>query len=289
MSQETMTPLDHHRRRRRRRDDARAHPARTLHARGDRRGGPALPPGGRLDGARARAPRRRHPDPGSRDLRPDPVQDPGAHRHPGAVLHGRGGGHEHRGAHRGALAAAGHGHADDGHGQLRRGRVLQRPEHDTRDRTAPRGAGHPARDRGLRGGDAGHGPSSCSRRGCSRRRCTWTSCWGCRGRWPGGPSICGIWSRSCPRAAPGRWPGSAAGSCRWRARPCEMGGHVRVGLEDNIYLERGVLAEGSWQLVERVVEMAEEVGREISTPARAAQVLRVARQPTAKNDDISTP
>lgn len=53
----------------------------------------------------------------------------------------------------------------------------------------------------------------------------------------------------------------------------EMGGHVRVGLEDNIYLEKGVLAEGSHQLVERVVERAQRLGRPVATVDEARSIL----------------
>jgi 3-keto-5-aminohexanoate cleavage enzyme len=42
----------------------------------------------------------------------------------------------------------------------------------------------------------------------------------------------------------------------------ELGGHARVGLEDNLYLERGVLAKGSAPLVEKAVQLARERGRE---------------------------
>ncbi|QDG52035.1 3-keto-5-aminohexanoate cleavage protein [Persicimonas caeni] len=55
----------------------------------------------------------------------------------------------------------------------------------------------------------------------------------------------------------------------------DMGGHVRVGLEDNIFVEKGVLAKGSWELVEKVVEYAEEQGREIATPEVAKEILGV--------------
>lgn len=41
------------------------------------------------------------------------------------------------------------------------------------------------------------------------------------------------------------------------------GGHVRVGLEDNIYLQRGVLADGSWSLVREVARRASEAGRPV--------------------------
>jgi uncharacterized protein (DUF849 family) len=46
-----------------------------------------------------------------------------------------------------------------------------------------------------------------------------------------------------------------------------MGGHARVGLEDNLYLGRGTLAESNAQLVEKMVGLAAEVtGREPATP-----------------------
>ena len=51
------------------------------------------------------------------------------------------------------------------------------------------------------------------------------------------------------------------------------GGHVRVGFEDNIYLEKGVLAKSNGELVEKVVRIASELGREIATPSEARQIL----------------
>lgn len=53
-----------------------------------------------------------------------------------------------------------------------------------------------------------------------------------------------------------------------------LGGNARVGLEDNIYLEKGVLAEGSAPLVERAAAYARSLGREPVSPARARQILR---------------
>ena len=53
-----------------------------------------------------------------------------------------------------------------------------------------------------------------------------------------------------------------------------LGGHVRVGLEDNIYLERGVLAEGSAPLVARAVELARAQGREPLSAPQVRQLLR---------------
>ncbi|HEU4405389.1 MAG TPA: 3-keto-5-aminohexanoate cleavage protein [Polyangiaceae bacterium] len=53
-----------------------------------------------------------------------------------------------------------------------------------------------------------------------------------------------------------------------------LGGNARVGLEDNIYLEKGVLAEGSAPLVERAAAYARSIGREPVSAARARQLLR---------------
>ena len=52
-----------------------------------------------------------------------------------------------------------------------------------------------------------------------------------------------------------------------------FGGNVRVGLEDNVYVRRGQLAESNAQLVERVVEIAELLGRPIATPEQARAQL----------------
>lgn len=52
-----------------------------------------------------------------------------------------------------------------------------------------------------------------------------------------------------------------------------MGGNVRVGFEDNLYLERGVLAKSNGELVAKVVRIAREMGRGIATPAEARAIL----------------
>jgi 3-keto-5-aminohexanoate cleavage enzyme len=55
-----------------------------------------------------------------------------------------------------------------------------------------------------------------------------------------------------------------------------MGGHVRVGLEDNIYFSKGRLAQGNAELVERVVKIARDYGREIATAQEARKILSLA-------------
>ncbi len=56
-----------------------------------------------------------------------------------------------------------------------------------------------------------------------------------------------------------------------------MGGHVRVGLEDNIYFSRGVLARSNAELVDRVVRIAREYGREPATPDETRELLGLNR------------
>lgn len=52
-----------------------------------------------------------------------------------------------------------------------------------------------------------------------------------------------------------------------------MGGHVRVGFEDNLNISKGVLAKSNGELVAKVVRIAKELGREIATPAEARKIL----------------
>ncbi|MEM3613153.1 MAG: 3-keto-5-aminohexanoate cleavage protein [Candidatus Bathyarchaeia archaeon] len=52
-----------------------------------------------------------------------------------------------------------------------------------------------------------------------------------------------------------------------------LGGDVRVGMEDNIYLAKGVLAKSNAELVAKVVRIAKELGIEIATPSEARKLL----------------
>jgi uncharacterized protein (DUF849 family) len=57
------------------------------------------------------------------------------------------------------------------------------------------------------------------------------------------------------------------------AQACLLGGHVRVGLEDNLYLSKGVLAPSNAALVERAVTIVELLGRSVASPAEARALL----------------
>jgi 3-keto-5-aminohexanoate cleavage enzyme len=55
-----------------------------------------------------------------------------------------------------------------------------------------------------------------------------------------------------------------------------LGGHVRVGLEDNLFVSKGVLAKGSDELVALAVDLAGKAGREPATPEEARRILGLA-------------
>ena len=60
-----------------------------------------------------------------------------------------------------------------------------------------------------------------------------------------------------------------------RLRLLSWGGHVRVGFEDNLYISKGVLAKSNGELVQKVVRIATELGREIATPVEARKILNL--------------
>jgi uncharacterized protein (DUF849 family) len=52
-----------------------------------------------------------------------------------------------------------------------------------------------------------------------------------------------------------------------------LGGHIRVGMEDNIYYSKGVLAKSNVEFVERAIRLANEIGREVATPDETREML----------------
>jgi len=78
---------------------------------------------------------------------------------------------------------------------------------------------------------------------------------------------------------PERTHWAVAGIGRWELPVAEqalrLGGHVRVGLEDNLFAAKGVLARGSWELVAAARRLALSAGREPATPAEARAILGI--------------
>jgi uncharacterized protein (DUF849 family) len=70
------------------------------------------------------------------------------------------------------------------------------------------------------------------------------------------------------------WAGFGIG--KWQmpmvAQAIILGGHVRVGLEDNLYLEKGVYASNA-SLTERATEIIRLLGAQVASPAEARGIL----------------
>jgi len=54
-----------------------------------------------------------------------------------------------------------------------------------------------------------------------------------------------------------------------------LGGNVRVGFEDNIYIKKGHLAKSNAQIVEMAADLAERLGRSVATPDEARRMLGI--------------
>ena len=53
----------------------------------------------------------------------------------------------------------------------------------------------------------------------------------------------------------------------------QMGGNVRVGLEDSLFIERGKLAQSNAQQVKKIRRIVEDLGSEVATPDEAREML----------------
>ena len=57
-----------------------------------------------------------------------------------------------------------------------------------------------------------------------------------------------------------------------------LGGHVRVGFEDNVYYRKGELATSNAQLVARIARISNELDRAVATPAEARAILGISQR-----------
>jgi len=58
-----------------------------------------------------------------------------------------------------------------------------------------------------------------------------------------------------------------------------LGGHVRVGMEDNLYYRKGEKLKRNAQLVERIIRIAKEMNREVATVSQAREMLGLSAKP----------
>jgi uncharacterized protein (DUF849 family) len=91
---------------------------------------------------------------------------------------------------------------------------------------------------------------------------------------PADPALLAAMVRQLPEGAV--WASFALGRMQmpWVAQSVLLGGHVRVGLEDNLYLSRGVKATNA-QLVERARTIIESMGSTVATPDDARAILKL--------------
>jgi uncharacterized protein (DUF849 family) len=89
---------------------------------------------------------------------------------------------------------------------------------------------------------------------------------------PADPGLLQAMVKMLPEGA--QWASFAIGRDQmpWVAQSVLLGGHVRVGLEDNLYLARGVKATNG-QLVERAVGIVRDLGATVAGPDRAREIL----------------
>ncbi|MDA8883727.1 3-keto-5-aminohexanoate cleavage protein [Planktomarina temperata] len=72
-----------------------------------------------------------------------------------------------------------------------------------------------------------------------------------------------------------RWSVLGAGAAQFRiaTQAAALGGNVRVGLEDSLWIDRGVLAQSNAEQVSRMRAMIEALGKRVATPAEAREIL----------------
>ncbi|MGH6861945.1 MAG: 3-keto-5-aminohexanoate cleavage protein, partial [Phyllobacterium sp.] len=90
---------------------------------------------------------------------------------------------------------------------------------------------------------------------------------------PATPDIMATAARMLPQDA--AWTGFGVGrmSFPMAMQSYLLGGHMRVGLEDNSYIARGVLAKNNGELVERARDLVEKLGAQIATSNQAREML----------------
>ena len=87
-----------------------------------------------------------------------------------------------------------------------------------------------------------------------------------------------------PEGAPWSGFGISRAEFPMVAQAATLGGHARVGLEDNLYIARGQLANGNGQLVERAVTIIESIGGSVADSAEARQIFGLSRNEFQASD-----
>jgi uncharacterized protein (DUF849 family) len=105
----------------------------------------------------------------------------------------------------------------------------------------------------------------------------WQIAAGIKWGWAATPTTLEYAKAMLPRDATWYAFGTGAMEMPFVALSTISGGHARVGLEDNIYLEKGVLAKNNAVLVEKAVRIIRELGNEPATPREAREILKLSK------------
>jgi uncharacterized protein (DUF849 family) len=128
--------------------------------------------------------------------------------------------------------------------------------------------------------DTGHVRLACHliRTGFIRSPAFFQFCLGIEWGAPDTPEALGLMRSLAPPDA--EWAAFGIGPRQFPmvAVACAAGGHVRVGLEDNLYLDRGVLAPSNTALVERAARIVQALGGTLATPAEAREILGLTKR-----------
>ncbi len=112
-------------------------------------------------------------------------------------------------------------------------------------------------------------------RGLIREPLQFSFVMGVRGGMPGDPALLPQLRGMLPDGAIWQAIGIGRAQLPLSLAALALGGNIRVGFEDNVYFERGQLAESNAQFVERAVALARVAGREIATPDQVRERLGV--------------
>lgn len=102
--------------------------------------------------------------------------------------------------------------------------------------------------------------------------------WGVLGGMPFSPRNFSLFLDTIPEDA--TWSTCGVGPAQFTGAmyAAPIGGHIRVGLEDNIWVSKGKLAEGSWEQVKKAAEIAKLADREVATPDEAREMLNLKKR-----------
>jgi 3-keto-5-aminohexanoate cleavage enzyme len=103
---------------------------------------------------------------------------------------------------------------------------------------------------------------------------------------PPSPEVISLFAGLVPAGTPWMVTGIGRHNFPLMAATLALGGHIRTGLEDVVYVARGEYAESNAQLVTRARALCEAIGRPVATPEQAREILGVARSTAGSRVEV---